>query len=500
MFNKSSLKIFIVKNNIYIWIFIYLFFRLFKIMSLPIFNDEAIYIDWANKIKIGITPIFYSLYDGKPPLHFILISIFMFPIKNPLLAGRLLSVTAGLFTLIGIKKIFDIYFDKKKYYIPILLYIFSPMYLFYDRQSLQESLLTAEICWIIYFTITYFKKYEVKYIFFLSLIMAAALWTKISVLTLIFPIILIYIFKFIKEKGRDQDLFISSIVFIFSLAILLVPLFIQKQSSLIFSRNDRYSISLSSINISILNIWLGNIIKFIKIYFWYLNTYIIYVIYYSYFYIKNKYLNSNYLLLLFLIPVFLILLSSRGIIDRYLIPFSIPFIIIAGEGLSRLSEKYGNKVFTLIIPSIAISLFQIFSIDQYFILMNKYAKGLDLYTYTSGFTSGYGVIDAINFINEREKDYKKIYVGVRVDAGNPESAVMAYFLKDDRSKVVPLYFDSQFTKLPLSKDFVGNYYQFYYISRDDNLGGMNQYLTEIKRFYKPDGKSFVGVYKYNGNI
>jgi hypothetical protein len=159
-------------------------------------------------------------------------------------------------------------------------------------------------------------------------------------------------------------------------------------------------------------------------------------------------------------------------------------------------KRYGKIVLLVLLIPIIISLYQIFFIDNYLTNMNIYARGLDLHGYTSGFTSGYGTGEAILYIKSLEKINKKIFVGVRVDAGNPESAIMAYFLKDQNAKVVPIYFDSQFTKIPLEDNFVGNYYPFYFISREDNLGGMNKYLTEELRFYQPEGESFVGVYKY----
>ncbi len=463
-------------------------------MSLPIFNDEAIWIDWGNKLKLGFIPLFYSLYDGKPPLHFVFISFFMIFIKEPLLAGRLLSVVAGIFSIIAIKKISVNYLEEKYVFIPCLLYVISPMFLFYDRQALQESILTAEICWIMYFIIMYFNNYRMKYAFLSAIVLAVAFMTKVSVLVYFIPIYLIFTINFIREKERQDKLFIAAIFILLIFFILTLPLFLQKQSSLIFTRNDRYALTLGEININIIHVLIDNILKTLKIYFWYFNTMLIFTVIALISFIKRHVNIKYYYILIFLLPVLLIDISSRGIVDRYVIPYSIPILFLSAIGFYKLVKKYSLVSLLLFIP-LLISLFQIVKIDNYLAFMDRYAKGLDLYVYTGGFTSGYGVNNAIKFINNLNDN--KIYIGIRVDAGNPESAIMAYFLNDSKSKVVPLYFDSQTTPLPLSSDFIGNYYPFYYISRDDNLGGMNKYLTEIVRYYKPDNKSFVGVYKYN---
>jgi len=481
----------------YILILLYLLTRLINLMSMPIFNDEAIYIDWANKIRIGVVPLFYSLYDGKPPLHFLLISFMQNFVSDPLLAGRLLSVITGFLTILGIKKISDIIFGEGKYFIPVLIYIFLPMFLFYDRQSMQESLLTAEVCWILYFSISFFKNYKITDAVLLAFVLEAAFWTKISVLTITFPILTIFTYKIFKEKKRVNELFISSLLIFILLLILSVPLFSQSNSSLMFSRNDRYTITLSDINIRIIFLWLQNLIKTLKVYFWYFSASIIYIAWGVYYSFKKNNLKYFSYILLFLLPVFVLILSSKGIIDRYIIPFSLPLIFLLAYGFFLMLKKFGYIAYLLITPILLMSAFQIFNIDGYLKTLNKYAKGLDLYTYTGGFTSGYGVMDAIKFVKDMGAGFKKVYIGVRVDAGNPESAVMAYFLnKNSNSKYIPIYFDSQFTRIPPDDNFVGNYYPMYYISREDNLGGMNQYLEEITRFYKPEVKSFVGVYKY----
>ena len=496
MISFSYIKSFIKKEWFKIIILIYFLSRIINILSLPIFNDEAIWIDWGNKLKLGLVPLFYSLYDGKPPFHFVLISIFMIVVKNPLLAGRLVSVIAGLFSLYAIKNISKHFFDEKYVYISCLIYVISPLFLFYDRQALQESILTAEIIWIIYFSIKYFDSLKLKYALYLSLTLALSFYTKASALIIFIPIILLFLFKLMKEKDKRNIIFsgISLVILVFLFAI--SPLVLQEQSKLIFTRNDRYSITLQDLNSGIFNIWLYNFYKIVRIIFWYFNAFLLFMAAAFFLLFRKHELKKYYIFLFFSVPMIVLIFISRGILERYLVPFTTPLIFFSAIGIEYLLKSSKKVILLLLLIPITISLYQIFFIDNYLRSANLYAKGLDLGTYTSGFTSGYGVGEAILFIQSLEKDNKKIILGVRVDAGNPESAIMAYFLKDKNARVVPIYFDSRFTKLPLENNFIGNYYPFYFISRDDNLAGMNSYLSEEKRFYQPEGQSFVGIYKY----
>lgn len=498
MLHLSDLKNIWNKHWFYVLIFVYLLTRFINLTDLPIFNDEAIYIDWGNKIKLGVVPLFYSLYDGKPPLHFVLLSLILRFFWDPLLAGRLLSVISGLLTIIALKMISSEYFEKRYQYLPILLYVFSPMFLFYDRQSLQESLITAQISWLIYLLLKYFKKFQIKHIVIFSVILASAFMTKVSTLVLLPSVTIIFAYSFVKNKERRNTMFVSLIIIIFVFLILNIPLLSQKDVGLMFSRNDRYALTLGDLGFMTFKIWGSNIIKTFQIYFWYFNTLLLSLI--GYLLVKKKVsINKHIVLLSFVIPIILLIFSSRGLIDRYLVPFSIPIIFILSGGLILLIRKIGRLALVILTIPFLMSVFQIFNVDKYLMIMNKYAKGLDMSVYISGFTSGYGVDGAIEYIKSESTMHDRIFVGVRLDAGNPESAIMAYFFKKGNLKIIPVYFDQLITIQPLGENFFGNYYPFYFVSRDDNLGGMNKYLMEIKRYYKPDDKSFVGIYKYVQN-
>ncbi len=97
---------FIKKYSFFIFligiIVLYLFTRLSSILSLPIFTDEAIYVRWSQIASNDANWRFISLTDGKQPMFVWIAMILLKFIKEPLLAGRLVSVGAGFASLVGI--------------------------------------------------------------------------------------------------------------------------------------------------------------------------------------------------------------------------------------------------------------------------------------------------------------------------------------------------------------------------------------------------------------
>ena len=64
----SRLKKVIIKNKFLTLLTIFYFvFRLVNLTKLPIFNDEAIYLDWGWRETHRAGFLYYSLYDAKQP-------------------------------------------------------------------------------------------------------------------------------------------------------------------------------------------------------------------------------------------------------------------------------------------------------------------------------------------------------------------------------------------------------------------------------------------------
>jgi len=125
----------------------YFMLNLTHLTRLPIFVDEALYLRWAQIAWHDATWRFISLTDGKQPLYIWFVIPFMKFISDPLYAGRLASVVAGFFTLLGSFYAGWIIRDKRLGFTAALLTLFSPYLFFYNRFGVMESLLAAGGIW-----------------------------------------------------------------------------------------------------------------------------------------------------------------------------------------------------------------------------------------------------------------------------------------------------------------------------------------------------------------
>lgn len=211
----------------------FLFFRLYNLTIIPIFADEAIYLHWAQLAWHDASQRFISLSDGKPPLHTWLLIPFLKIFKDPLLGGRLLSVSSGFFSFLGLGLISRKLFAKNMARIVLFLTSFCPFLVFYDRLALADSLLTAFGIWSFYFTYSLLKNPDLGKIFLLGFCWGGALLTKQPGIYFIFLSPFLF-FLFVKKKFLREILKMrkSFIAWLFSLFIAVLTSNIVKLSPL----------------------------------------------------------------------------------------------------------------------------------------------------------------------------------------------------------------------------------------------------------------------------
>ena len=122
----------------------------------------------------------------------------------------------------------------------------------------------------------------------------------------------------------------------------------------------------------------------------------------------------------------------------------------------------------------------------------------DLSQYFIGWSSGYGVKEAADFLVEKSKD-KDIVVFARIESGNPTDALFAY-LRDVPYVAVTSekYF---WEKVYNNKEFIDdpNRPDLYFVSRGKSMGDMSLVTSEVIRFTKPLDPEFIGIYKIEIN-
>lgn len=198
----------------------YFLLRLYRIGSLPIFTDEAIYMRWSQIALRDSSWRFISLTDGKQPLFIWITMIFMKFIKDPLMAGRLVSVSSGFFTMVGMFFLtLELFKNKKTAFISCVLYICYPFAQVYDRMALMDGMVGTFAVWIIYFSILLIRKARLDIAYSLGFIMGGGILTKSENFLSIYLLPLTLIFFPFKKGSRLTYFFKWIVLVIFALVI-----------------------------------------------------------------------------------------------------------------------------------------------------------------------------------------------------------------------------------------------------------------------------------------
>lgn len=188
MFDISTIGAWLRKNftrvDTLIWVALTIAFlatRLIHLGSLPIFTDEGIYIHWSKIAWKDASWRFISLTDGKQPLHtWGMIPFLKIFSPNLLLGGRMFSVLAGAIALKGIFLLAYYLWGKRTAYIAALLYIVTPMFVFYDRMALADSAVNAGFIWILFGSILLARTLRLDVALGTGLVAGLSLLTKSS--------------------------------------------------------------------------------------------------------------------------------------------------------------------------------------------------------------------------------------------------------------------------------------------------------------------------------
>ena len=190
-------------------VLIYLATRLHRLTFIPIFTDEAIYVRWSEIALYDPQWRFISLSDGKQPLFIWLMMVALHFIRDPLFAGRLVSVVAGLGTMLGLFFLGWEMFKKPRLgLIAAGLYVFFPFALVYDKMALMDSLVGMFTVWAFYFHLLLVRTLRLDVAMILGMVIAGAILTKTSGFFLIYLLPFSLLLFDWWDKGRAKKLLI----------------------------------------------------------------------------------------------------------------------------------------------------------------------------------------------------------------------------------------------------------------------------------------------------
>ena len=430
------------KQEIILFILIsasYFFLRLLLLDGMPIFTDEAIYLRWAQIALHDSAWRFISLTDGKQPLFVWFAVLFMKFIEDPLIAGRLVSVVSGFFTLIGIWLLtFELFKNKKTAFLTSFVYVFYLFAQVYDRMALMDSMVGTFAVWALYFSILLVRKVRLDIAYSLGFILGAGVLTKTSDFFSIYLLPLtVLLFDFKAKLFRERfvkwigfALFAVIISQIFYSVLRLSPLF-----EMISAKNAIFVYPFSEWFKHPFTFFIGNIHGLFSWLFAYLTPSYLFLIAFAILFI-NKFTKEKLLLFLYFLGPFVALaLFGRIIFPRfiyfmslYLLPlcgWSLNYLIeLAQEKLKAKSSLYLKYALNVLIPGFFL-VYPAFCIFQ--LITNPVIAPIadaDRNQYVNNWSAGWGVKESVAFFKEKAKN-EKIFIATEGTFGlMPETMEM----------------------------------------------------------------------------
>lgn len=428
---------------------LYFSFRLIYLTRLPIFTDEAIYLRWAQIALHDSAWRFISLTDGKQPLFVWAAMVFMKFIKDPLLAGRLVSVLSGFFTMAGIWFLtFELFKNRKTAFLTTALYVFYVFAQVYDRMALMDSMVGTFAVWALYFSVLLVRKIRLDVAYSLGFIIGAGVLTKtsdfFSIYLLPFTILLFdYKSKLLKQRFIRWILlliFAALVSQLFYSVLRLSPLF-----QMIQTKNAIFVYPFSEWLNHPFTFFIGNIHGLFSWLFSYLTLPYILLVVFSFVFI-NKFTKEKLLLFLyFFLPFVALALFGRIIFPRFIYFMSLFLLPLAGWSLNfiinfledklKLNKSLYLKYLANVLIIAAFVSYPAFVSFQF--AANPITAAIadsDSNQYVNNWSAGWGVKESVAFFNEKAKN-GKIFIATEGTFGLMPETMEMYLIQNPNVKI-----------------------------------------------------------------
>lgn len=390
---------------------LYVVSRLTNLTKLPIFTDEAIYIRWSQIGSRDSSWRFISLVDGKQPLFTWIMMVYLKVIKiDPLAVGRLVSVSAGFVSLVGIWFLTKELFRKNSIaFIAAFLYIVSPFTLMYDRLALYESLVSAFTIWNLYLAIVFVKRPRLDIAMIMGLTLGAGMLNKSSGFLSLY--LLPFTLLLFDWKGKDvKKRFLQWMMFAGCAAILsqiyysilrLSPLF-----SMIETKNAVFVYPLKEWIQHPFRFVLGNLNGLLDWTMNYLTIPIFISAALSALVFFKNFRQKALLVVWWIAPLLGLALFGKTLYPRYVLFMSMPLLVLSAVSIDWVIGKYGKKVLGIVI--LGVLLFQSV-VMSYLIVTNPVDAPLPLserLQILDDWPAGGGIPEVNRFFGEKIKQGK----------------------------------------------------------------------------------------------
>lgn len=470
---------------------LFLFLRLYALTKLPVFADEAIYIRWAQVMRVEPALRFLPLSDGKQPLYMWIVIPFLKFISDPLAAGRMVSVISGLGTVLGIGTIsWYLFRSKKVVFIAALLWALSPFSVFFDKLALVDSLLAFFGTWTFFFGYLTAKTLRLDLAMITGFFLGGALLTKSPALfftVMLLGFFLLTDFKF-KRILKLVGLFGVSLAIAYGLYNILR---LGQNFNMIGVRNQDYVFPLSHLWLNPKDPFIFLLPKFLD-WVWKMGPWPILFLGLLGVGVNfvRQYKKITLLALWFVFPVFVQAMFAKVFTARY-VYFCLPFLFILAGSVFLVKTKV-VKMFSVLLVVLGVGI----SIWFDFWLVTDTAKANLPRSERSGYleewSAGQGIRETADYITSLyNRKPEKMVVGTEGYFGTLPDGLQAYL--NSYSQIIVIGVGLDFSKVPtplFESRKVGN--PTFLVVNSDRFNGnaFNQGLKLIASYpkvVKPNG-------------
>lgn len=479
--------------------FLFFLLRFYNLQFHPIFVDEAIYARWAQQGTYDPALRLVSLVDGKQPLYIWLVSILTAYLGNPLVAGRLVSITAGFVTLIGLFLLsLELFRSRWVSIVSVSLYVLYPFALVLNRMAVYESLSGMFTIWSLYIAILLVRYTNVGVSLTLALVLGGGLLTKSSGFINIYllPTVLL-LFNFKKNFQKLLKYFILALLAVILSFLYYSVLLLSDKYYMIAEKDALFTYHLSElIPYHAFDKWAGNILQLVHWTFIYLTYPVALLTVFSY--AGKRYRKEKLLLLVwFIVPILGTALLGRLLNPRYIFPMTLSLLPLIAINLKELYFFFKNKIYYSLIVITCIS-FLTFS--DYKILTDMSHAPIpesDLQQYVNSFSSGQGLKEIIVYLEKQAREEQILVATEGIYGSLPTTVVEIYFAHN--AQVEKYSFDIRPKRL--SKELYKRaQIKPVYIIFNETQSVSKWPLKLIMRFKRGSGDLNLSLYKVHSRI
>lgn len=420
--------------------FLFFFSRLYNLLQVPIFTDEAIYLRWAQIASGDPAWRFISLTDGKQPLFIWFVVVVMRFVDDPLLAGRLVSVASGFFTMIGIFFLGrELFRNRWVGLLCAFLYLIFPMALVYDRIALYDSLVGTLSIWSLYFAVLLVRRLRLDLALILGMVIGGGVLNKsigfFSIYLLPFTLLL---FNW-HESERTRR--ITKWILFAGVAALSANVYysILRLSPFFYIIEEK-----NALFVYPFGEWLTHPFTF----FWgnlsvgqwnWLYTYLTWpmlLLVILAFFVDKKYFRGKILLLVwFILPFFALAIFGRVLYPRFVFFMIIALLPLAAFSILTIKYRFKSSMFYAAIFLLTI----IPSLRSDYMILTNFARApipvSDLGQFINDWPAGGGIKEAIEFFEKQARN-QKIFISTQGTFGLMPYSIEIYLGNNPNVEIV----------------------------------------------------------------